>query len=113
MMVASSTYDSRVESRGGVVRAGLIIFLAVTAAAQTPVETEARLPVQRVVLYKNGIGYFEHMGRDQGNQDVPIQFTSGQLDDVLKSLTALDLDGGRIAGVTYGSRNSVDRQLGD
>lgn len=94
-------------------RAGLIIFLAVTTAAQTPVETEARLPVQRVVLYKNGIGYFEHMGRVQGNQDVPIQFTSGQLDDVLKSLTALDLDGGRITGVTYGSRDTVDRQLGN
>jgi len=74
---------------------------------------DAGLPVKRVVLYKNGIGYFEHQGPVTGNQDVAISFTSGQLNDVLKSLTVLDLDGGRISGVEYGSSAPVDRQLGD
>src|SRR5712691_4975570 len=55
-----------------------------------------KLPVRRVVLYKNGVGYFEHLGRVRGNQDVTIDFTSGQLNDVLKSLTILDLGKGRI-----------------
>src|SRR5437588_4850715 len=73
----------------------------------------AQLPVKRVVLYKNGVGYFEHVGRVQGNQEVAIPFTSGQLNDVLKSLTVLDLGGGRITGVGYGSSAPVDRQLGD
>ena len=72
-----------------------------------------RLPIQRVVLYKNGVGYFEHMGRVQGNQDVAISFTSGQLNDVLKSLTVLDLNGGKISGVGYGSAAPIDRQVGD
>ncbi|MDP8982456.1 MAG: carboxypeptidase regulatory-like domain-containing protein [Acidobacteriota bacterium] len=72
-----------------------------------------KLPVKRVVLYKNGVGYFEHLGRVRGNQDITIPFTSGQLNDVLKTLTVLDLDGGRIAGVGYGSAAPVDRQLGD
>ncbi len=72
-----------------------------------------RLPVKRVVLYKNGVGYFEHQGPVRNSQDVSIGFTSGQLNDVLKSLTVLDLDGGRIAGVAYGSAAPVDRQLGD
>lgn len=72
-----------------------------------------QLPVQRVVLYKNGVGYFEHAGRVQGNQDVTISFTSGQLNDVLKSLTVLDLNGGRISGVGYGSSAPIDRQIGD
>jgi hypothetical protein len=49
----------------------------------------------------------------RGNQDVTFSFTSGQLNDVLKSLTALDLNGGRIAGVAYGSSAPVDRQIGD
>ena len=71
------------------------------------------LPVKRVVLYKSGIGYFEHLGRVQGSQDVTIPFTSGQLNDVLKSLTVLDLNGGRITGVEYGSAAPMDRQLGD
>jgi hypothetical protein len=64
-------------------------------------------------LYKNGVGYFEHVGQVRGNQEVTIPFTSGQLNDVLKSLTVLDLGGGRITGVAYGSAAPVDRQLGD
>src|SRR5258705_4358047 len=75
--------------------------------------TYAQLPVKRVVLYKNGVGYFEHVGRIQGNQDVTISFTSGQLNDVLKSLTVLDLNGGRITGVGYGSAAPGDYQLGE
>jgi hypothetical protein len=42
------------------------------------------LPVKRVVLYKTGVGYFEHLGRVRESQDVTIPFTSGQLNDVLK-----------------------------
>jgi hypothetical protein len=71
------------------------------------------LPVKRVVLYKNGVGYFEHLGPVHDKEDVTISFTSGQLNDVLKSLTVLDLSGGRIAGVAYGSAAPIDRQLGD
>jgi len=71
------------------------------------------LPVKRVVLYKTGVGYFEHLGRVRESQDVTIPFTSGQLNDVLKSLTVLDLNGGRITGVEYGSAAPMDRQLGD
>jgi Carboxypeptidase regulatory-like domain len=76
-------------------------------------QTDSRLPVKRVVLYKNGVGYFEHVGRIEGNQDVALPFTSGQLNDVLKSLTVLDLGGGRITGVGYGSSAPADRQIGD
>lgn len=72
-----------------------------------------KLPVKRVVLYKNGVGYFEHLGKVQDRQDVAISFTSAQLNDVLKSLTVLDLDGGRITGVGYGSQAPLDRQLGE
>jgi len=70
------------------------------------------LPVRRVVLYKNGVGYFEHLGRVRGNQDIHIDFTSGQLNDALASLTVLDLDGGRISGVSYNSTAPFDRRLG-
>src|SRR5215475_8915626 len=70
-----------------------------------------RLPVRRVVLYKNGVGYFEHLGHVRGNQDVHIDFTSAQLNDVLKSLTVLDLSGGRIAAVDYNSEAPLARRL--
>ncbi len=81
--------------------------------APAPDDQSGGLPVKRVMLYKNGVGYFEHVGRVRDNQNVEIPFTSGQLNDVLKSLTVLDLNGGRITGVGYGSAAPVDRQLGD
>lgn len=72
----------------------------------------AKLPVRRVVLYKSGVGYFEHLGHVRGDQTVRIDFTSGQLNDVLQSLTILDLNGGRIAGVNYNSEAPLSQRLG-
>src|SRR5580658_10533599 len=72
----------------------------------------AKLPVRRVVLYKSGVGYFEHLGGVRGDQTVRIDFTSSQLNDVLQSLTVLDLNGGRIAGVNYNSEASLNQRLG-
>jgi len=74
--------------------------------------TAAKLPIRRVVLYKNGVGYFDHLGHVRGSQDVSIDFTSGQLNDVLKSLTILDLGNGRITGVSYNSEAPLGRRLG-
>ena len=70
-----------------------------------------RLPVKRVVLYKNGVGYFEHSARVRGNQDLAIDFTTSQLNDVLKSLTAVDLGDGHISGVRYNSIAPLDERL--
>ncbi|SPE21640.1 conserved exported hypothetical protein [Candidatus Sulfotelmatomonas gaucii] len=77
-------------------------------AAQSAVSD---LPVRKVVLYKNGVGYFEHAGTVNGNQRVAIDFTSSQLNDVLQSLTALDSKGGRISAVNYNSTTPVEQQL--
>ena len=75
-------------------------------------DSTARLPVTRVILYKNGVGYFEHAGHVRGNQEVNVDFTTAQLNDVLKSLTVLDLGKGRITGVSYNSVAPLSRQLG-
>jgi len=103
--------------------------LTVSLAAQVPASTTAKpehiatkallappqvvkdLPVRKVVLYKNGVGYFEHAGAVSGNQRVAIDFTSSQLNDVLQSLTVLDEGGGHIAGVNYNSTTPLAEQL--
>jgi len=85
-----------------------------TTAASTATANSAAikdLPVRKVVLYKNGVGYFEHAGSVSGNQRVTIDFTSPQLNDVLQSLTVLDEGGGRIAGVNYNSTTPLAEQL--
>jgi hypothetical protein len=83
------------------------------APSDLPSESAAtKLPVRRVVLYKSGVGYFEHVGEVRGDQAVRIDFTSSQLNDVLQSLTVLDLNGGRIAGVNYNSEAPLNQRLG-
>jgi hypothetical protein len=84
---------------------------ATSEARESANPAAAMLPVRRVVLYKNGVGYFEHLGRVRGSQDVQVDFTSAQLNDVLKSLTVLDLSGGRITGVDYNSEAPLARRL--
>ena len=80
-------------------------------AARTEAAASAQLPVTRVSLYKNGVGFFEHSGRVTGDQSVTIDFTTDQLNDVLQSLTAIDLNGGRIAGAGYNSTTPLEQQL--
>jgi hypothetical protein len=78
------------------------------------VENETRtsqLPVTHVSLYKNGVGFFEHAGRVTGDGTLTIDLTSAQLNDVLQSLTAIDLNGGRITGASYNSTTPLDQQL--
>jgi hypothetical protein len=98
----------------------LLLLLSCTLPAQntkTPAAKAAAapaaidLPVRKVVLYKNGVGYFEHAGTVNGNQRVTVDFTSTQLNDVLQSLTALDSRGGIIGAVGYNSTMPIEQQL--
>ena len=88
----------------------LVVFASAPAPASAPAEVP--LPIRRVVLFKSGIGYFEHLGDVRNRQDVTIRFNSPQLDDVLKSLTVLDLGKGQIAGITYNSTAPMEQRLG-
>src|SRR6266542_1069518 len=70
------------------------------------------LAVRRVILYKTGVGYFEHLGAVHDRQSVTVRFTSAQLNDVLKSLTVLDLGKGQITGISYNSVAPLEQRLG-
>jgi hypothetical protein len=84
---------------------------APAAPAEPASEAAGRLPVKRVVLYKNGVGYFEHSTHVRGTQDLNIDFTSAQLNDALKSLTVVDLGDGRITGVRFNSVAPLSERL--
>ena len=85
---------------------------AAGTAAQTANDAE-RLPVKRVVLYKNGVGFFEHLGRVHGTQagddrlhERPARTTS------LKSLTTVDLGNGKVTGISFNTDDPASRKLG-
>jgi len=107
----SSSVDNRVGAPGAgevdvharLLIAGLVVLAVSGAEAQRGPGEVSPLPVRRVILYKSGVGFFEHLGSVTGNADVTIQFTTAQLNDVLQSLTTIDLDGGAIVNISYNS----------
>jgi hypothetical protein len=61
-------------------------------AAVMPHGVEAEdLPVTKVSLYQNGVGYFERTGTVDGDV-VSLRIRPDQINDILKSLTVVDLD---------------------
>lgn len=92
----------------------ILALIPLYGLAQEPAAPNAgaALPVRKVVLYKSGVGYFEHLGSVRNRQDVAIRFTSAQLNDALNSLTVLDLGKGQITGISYNSVAPLEQRLG-
>ena len=79
--------------------------------SDTAAGSQDRLPVKHVVLYKNGVGYFEHSARVSGTQELNVDFTTAQLNDVLNSLTVVDLGTGHIGSVRFSSIAPLSERL--
>src|SRR2546423_15272787 len=71
------------------------------------------LPIRKVVLFKHGVGYFERHGSVKGDATLDMYFKADEMNDVLKSLTTLDLGNGIISSVSYESMKPIERQLED
>lgn len=60
-----------------------VALLALTGCGARPT---TELTLRRVVLYQNGIGYFEHTGKPDG-QRIDLAFRPYEIGDVLKTIT--------------------------
>src|ERR1700691_4974971 len=81
------------------------------APATRPAADQQAVPVKEVVLYTSGVGYFEHFGSVKGDGFTELHFKTQQINDILKSLLLEDLDGGKVASVTYGSQEPLAHTL--
>jgi hypothetical protein len=88
------------------------MILALPVGAQEG-KTEQPLALKKIVVYKHGVGYFEREGKVTGNQQIALTFKSAQMKDLLKSLYAIDLSGGRIATINYDTKDPLSKQLED
>ena len=86
--------------------------LAQSAAILTQSISPA-LPIRRVILYSNGVAYFERRGTVAGHAEINLPFKQSQVDDVLKSLVVLDLGKGRIGAVSYNSSAPPSARLNE
>jgi hypothetical protein len=84
--------------------------LALAAGCATaPVAHPMRL--SRVVLYQNGIGYFERTGHVAGDT-IRLALARGELDDVLGTLTVVDRLGAGVATVDVPVLHDADKTIG-
>jgi len=91
----------------------LTALAAIVAGSFAAAEEIAQLPVTKVILYKHGVGYFERKGFVLGSQKVALRAKVDDMNDLLKSLMVLDLGGGSVASISYGSSKTIDRLLSE
>lgn len=68
------------------------------------------LPITRMTLYKHGVGFFERRAQF-GGEEVELSFRVEEMNDILKSLTAIDWGGGRVLGIDYATPQSREERL--
>jgi outer membrane protein OmpA-like peptidoglycan-associated protein len=74
------------------VRPACLLATLTTGCASTGEPPSSSLPLRQVVLYRNGLGYFERAGRLRSGH-LSMQLRPGEVDDVMKTLAVSSRDG--------------------
>ena len=83
-----------------------------TATADDPLGRDA-VPLEKVVIFTSGVGYFQHGGEVGGDTTVQLDFQTDEINDLLKSMVVQDLGGdGSAPTVSYASRDPITKTLG-
>jgi outer membrane protein OmpA-like peptidoglycan-associated protein len=72
----------------------VLVLSGLTACASSPAST---LHLRQVVLYRSGMGYFEHSGHVPDSH-VRLRLREGEVDDVMKTIAVLSKDQGAVVG---------------
>ncbi|MFN9367329.1 MAG: hypothetical protein ACK6CT_00975, partial [Planctomycetia bacterium] len=70
------------------------------------------LPLDRVVLFTSGVGFFQHAGKVTDDATVEMKFPAADVKDLLKSMVLEDIVGGSVSTVSYASRDPITKTLG-
>jgi hypothetical protein len=84
---------------------------ATTAVPKLPRALSLPLPIQQVILFSSGVGYFQREGLVEGATRIDLAFPVQDINDLLKSMILQDLDGGQISAVSYDSQDPLDKTL--
>ncbi len=68
------------------------------------------LPVTKMTLYKHGVGFFERRAQFSGTE-AALSFRVEEMNDILKSLTAIDWGAGQVLGVGYATPQDKEALL--
>jgi hypothetical protein len=86
--------------------------VAAFSLAAACVAAEPSLPLEKVVLFTSGVGFFQHAGQVTDDASVEMKFAADDVNDLLKSMVLEDLGGGTVSTVSYASRDPITKTLG-
>ena len=69
------------------------------------------LPVSKLVVFTNGVAYFEHTVTVTGNEHLTLPVPEEHMNDVLQSLMVHDTGGGTVKAGSYASQDPLSRVL--
>ena len=110
--VASHRHTSHHSTSLRAMLAGGCLALVTASAAVAAEPAVAELPLEKVVLFTSGVGYFQHGGKVTGDTTVEMSFKAATVNDLLKSMIVEDLGGGTVPAVSYASRDPITKTLG-
>ncbi|HYH66461.1 MAG TPA: DUF4139 domain-containing protein, partial [Urbifossiella sp.] len=87
------------------------LVAAALADAKQDLKPAVTLPITRVVMFNSGVGYFSRSGEVDGDARVDLTFQEADINDLIKSMVLEDFGGGRVAAVSYDSREPIARTL--
>ena len=92
------------------------VLLATTSLASAQsgsddASASSALPIERITLYRSGVGAFERSGVVEGDADIQLMVDAELVNDILKSMVLMDLGDGRVESASYGSREPLARRL--
>src|SRR5882672_19329 len=96
---------------GAGIGADQLLSAAAPGDAKQDVKPAVTLPITRVVLFNSGVGYFSRSGEVTDDARVDLTFPEPDINDLLKSMVLEDFNNGRIAAVSYDSREPIARTL--
>lgn len=82
---------------------------AIAVVLSASLAQAADLPVTKVILYKNGVAYYERSGEVKAGEPGRLDFLASEMDDVLKSLV-VDAAGG-VTRIRYELSEPLQRKL--
>nr|MDO8109823.1 hypothetical protein [Candidatus Sigynarchaeota archaeon] len=69
------------------------------------------LKVQEVTLFKHGVSFFTLKGKVKGSTTISLEFKKNEMNDVLKSLLVLDMNGGYVSSIAYDADQDIGKIL--
>ena len=87
------------------------LLLSLAACAHAPGVSSGQLPLRRVVVYRNGVGYFERAGTVDG-KEVAFRVRPSHVGDFLATLAVVERGGSSVRAASFPIRGDREATPG-